>query len=162
VIVVSNTSPITNLAGIGQFELLRLLYSELYIAQAVWEELHASGREWPGARDVAKADWVRRSRVRNRSLVVSLQRDLDPGEAETIALALEKKADLVLLDEKEGRRAATRLGLRVTGVVGVLLDAKAQSYLRIVQPLLDRLRSEAGFYISDGLYRTALKLAGED
>ena len=117
-IVASNTSPITNLAAIGQFGLLRLLYPQVYIAQAVWEELHASGREWPGTRDVAEADWIKRSRVRNRSLVVSLQRDLDRGEAETIALALEKKADLVLLDEKEGRRAAVRLGLRVTGVVG--------------------------------------------
>ena len=55
-----------------------------------------------------------------------------------------------------------RLGLRVTGVVGILLDAKTQSYLHIVQPLLDRLRSEAGFYINDDLYRTALRLASED
>lgn len=98
-IVVSNTSPITNLAAIGQFPLLHLLYPQIHIARAVWEELHASGQQWPGAREVTTADWVHTAKVRNRSLVVSLQRDLDRGEAETIALALERKADLVLLDE---------------------------------------------------------------
>jgi len=160
-IVVCNTSPITNLAAVGQFSLLRLLYSQIYIAQAVWDELHAAGRQWPGAREAAAADWIRRFPISNRALAVSLQRDLDLGESETIALALEKKADLVLLDEKEGRRAAVRLGLRVSGVVGILLEAKAQSHIDAVRPLLDRLRLEAGFFVSEGLYQLALELADE-
>jgi hypothetical protein len=46
-IVVSNTSPLTNLAAIGQFDLLRNLYDEIHIAQAVWEELNARGQHWP-------------------------------------------------------------------------------------------------------------------
>lgn len=152
---------LTNLAAIGQFTLLQLLYPELYIADGVWDELHAFGREWPGADEVAQADWIRRSAVRNQALVVTLQRDLDRGEAETIALAMEMGADLVLLDEKPGRRAAERLGLRVSGVVGILLEAKAQSHIDSVRPLLDRLSLEAGFYISPNLYHLALDLAGE-
>lgn len=62
---------------------------------------------------------------------------------------------------KKGRRTAARLGLRVTGVVGFLLEAKTQAHLVAVQPLLDWLRTEAGFFLSEGLYRLALELAGE-
>jgi len=160
-IVVSNTSPLTNLAAVGQFDLLRLLYQQIHIAEAVWSELHADGQRWPGAQEVAKAGWIRRAHARNHSLVIALQRDLDRGEAETIALALEQRADLVLLDEREGRRAATRLGLKVTGVVGILLEAKVQGHLAAVQPLLYRLRTEAGFFVSDSLYNLALELSQE-
>ncbi len=99
--------------------------------------------------------------MQNQALVTALQRDLDRGEAEGIALALELGADLVLLDEREGRRAAQRLGLRVLGVVGVLLEAKAQGELERVRPALDGLRQVAGFYLSDALYADVLALAGE-
>ena len=107
-IVVSNTSPLTNLAAIGQFGLLPRLYPELHIAHGVWEELNAKGRRWPGSEQVAKADWIEQHAVCNQDLVVALRRDLDRGEAETIALALELGADLVLLDEKEGRHSYNR------------------------------------------------------
>ena len=46
-IIVSNTSPLTNLAAIGQFELLRILYQEIEIAQSVWDELNAKNKQWP-------------------------------------------------------------------------------------------------------------------
>jgi len=160
-IVVSDTSPITNLATIGQFELLRLLHAEVYIAEGVWDELNAGGESWPGSDQVAAAHWVHRSAVSNRALVVALQRDLDRGEAESIALALELDADLVLLDEREGRRAARRLGLRVVGVLGLLLEAKAKGLVPALRPYLDALRERAGFYLSDGVYDYALALAHE-
>lgn len=67
----------------------------------------------------------------------------------------------MLLDEKSGRRAAERLGLRVSGVVGILLEAKTLSHVNSIRPLLDRLRLEAGFYISPSLYDLALDIAGE-
>jgi predicted nucleic acid-binding protein len=109
-IVASNTSPLTNLAAIGQFDLLRRLCGQVHIAQGVWEELNAQGKQWPGRDQVAQADWIWRHTVQNQDLVTALQRDLDRGEAETIALALEMDADLVLLDEKEGRHTAQRFG----------------------------------------------------
>jgi hypothetical protein len=74
---------------------------------------------------------------------------------------LELGADLILLDEQEGRHAAQRMGLRVIGVVGVLLDAKAQGVVEAVQPHLEALRQQAGFYLSESLYQSALVLAGE-
>jgi predicted nucleic acid-binding protein len=99
--------------------------------------------------------------VQNRALVTALQRDLDRGEAETIVLALELGADLTLLDEKEGRHAARRLGLRIVGVVGILLEAKANGAIGTIRPYLRALRQTAGFYLSEPLYQHALSLAGE-
>jgi predicted nucleic acid-binding protein len=160
-IVVSNTSPLTNLAAIGQFDLLHQLYRRLHIAEGVWEELNAKGKHWPGRDEVATADWIERHAVQNQALVTALQRDLDRGEAETIALALELSADLVLLDEREGRHAAQKLELRVVGVVGILLEAKSRRAVEAVRPHLDALRHKAGFYLSEQVYHSALSLTGE-
>lgn len=160
-IIVSNTSPLTNLAAIGQFFLLRSLFSEIFIAEGVWDELNAENQKWPGSEEVATADWVHRKRIKNFPLVNALRQDLDRGEAETITLAIEINADFVLLDEREGRYSAQRLGLKVAGVVGILLEAKNRQLLSPVRPYLDALRHNAGFYLKDSLYRTALRLAGE-
>ncbi|MGD8244908.1 MAG: DUF3368 domain-containing protein [Anaerolineae bacterium] len=160
-IVVSNTSPVTNLAAIGQFDLLRRLYTRLHIAESVWDELNARGLPWPGSKLVAAADWVERHAVKNEPLVAALRRDLDHGEAESIALALELEANLVLMDEREGRHAAQRMGLQVVGVVGVLLEARARGAIGTVRPQLDGLRQKAGFYLSETVYRRALVLPGE-
>jgi len=96
---VSNASPLTNLAAIGQFDLLRQLYGGLLVAEAVWAELNAGGRVWPGCEDVAAADWIERRAAANRPLVTALRERLDPGEAETIALAVECRPPWVLMDD---------------------------------------------------------------
>ena len=90
-----------------------------------------------------------------------LTKDLDRGEAESIALALELNADLIILDEREGRHIARRLGLNVIGVLGVLLEAKHKNHIDKVQPQLDLLRQKAGFYLSDSVYTKLLTLANE-
>lgn len=97
----------------------------------------------------------------DRALVTALQSDLDLGEAETLVLSLELGAKLVLLDEKEGRHAALRLGLRPLGILGVLLQSKERGEIAAVLPLLEQLRLEAGFYLADDLYRRVLVLADE-
>lgn len=94
-IVVSNTSPLTNLAAIGQFHLLRQLYGEIHIPHAVWDELNAQGVAWPGRDAVEAASWVYRDDVKNATAVTALLDDLDRGEAEAILLALELGADLL-------------------------------------------------------------------
>lgn len=160
-IVVSNTSPITSLAAIGHFELLRELFGQVHIAQAVWHELNHGGRRHPGSHEVENAAWVDRHEVENRMLVTILRRDLDRGEAETLALAVELKADLVLLDEQEGRHAASRLGLHSLGVLGLLLQAKRLQKIEEIRSYLDALRQQAGFYLGDRLYCDVLEQAGE-
>jgi uncharacterized protein len=160
-IVVSNTSPLTNLAAVGCFNLLSTLFGQVHVATGVVAELSAGGHEWPGATETRQADWIRVVQVGNTSLVDALRLDLDRGEAETIALALELGADLVLLDEQAGRFAAQYFNLSVMGVVGLLVGAKSKKLVPEVQPLLDALRWQAGFYLSEAVYRHALALAGE-
>ena len=86
---------------------------------------------------------------------------LDPGEAEAIALALEMSADLILVDERDGRSAAERAGLRVTGVLGVLLRAKNEGQIQLIKPEIDALRTRAWFFLSARLQEKALEIAGE-
>jgi predicted nucleic acid-binding protein len=99
--------------------------------------------------------------VNNKSLVDALRLDLDFGEAETIALAIQLQADLVLLDEQTGRRAAQYLNLTVMGVVGLLMRAKKLGLLDEMRPQFDNLREYAGFYLSQSVYEHALQLADE-
>jgi uncharacterized protein len=158
---VSNTSPLTNLAAIGHFDLLRQLYGTLWIAEAVWEELNAGGRVWPGREDVAGAAWIARRAVANHPLVTALRERLDRGEAETIALAVECRPPFILMDETEGRHAAQRLGFKTVGVVGVLIEARSRGLIARVGPLLERLRRDAGFYLSDRVIHAARARCGE-
>lgn len=159
-IVVSNTSPLTSLAIIGKLDLLRLLYGRVHIPPAVREEL-GQGPEWPGQSAVREARWIVTHRVADPALVAVLEAELHSGEAEAVALANELHCDLVLLDEAETRRVAERLGLKQTGAVGVLLEAKRRGLVQAVRPVLDDLQREAGFWLSDDLYLHALELAGE-
>lgn len=87
--------------------------------------------------------------------------ELDRGEAEAIALAIERKADTILMDEREGREAARRLGLNPVGALGVLLKAKANGHVESLRIEMERLRSEAGFFIAEELRTALLDAAGE-
>jgi predicted nucleic acid-binding protein len=160
-IVVSNTSPLTNLAAIGQFELLYRLFGSVNVASAVIDELAYDDISWPGLAEAKNAAWIRVQTVTSRQLVDALRIDLDRGEAETIVLGLELGADLVLLDERAGRYVAQHMGLNVMGVGGLLLRAKSLGIIPAIRPLLDALREQAGFYLSRAVYEQILIQAGE-
>ncbi len=159
--IVSNTSPIINLACIGRLDLLPALFGEIAIPDAVFHEIAVANPDAPGASDVRSASWVRRYGVANRPLVTSLRLELDPGEAEAIACAMEANARLLLIDERRGRTVAQRLGLATTGLLGVLLLARRRDLIASIRPLLDDLRRVAGFWIGDALYSQVLRDAGE-
>ena len=160
-IVVSNTSPLINLARISQLDLLHQLYGEMLIPEAAWQEAVVNGAGQPGANEIQAASWVRRQAVSNRPMVQALQQDLDAGEAEAIVLAMELHADLLLMDERLGRETAQHLGLRYIGLIGVLIAAKSKGLITQIKPQLDALRQVAGFYIDTVLYNRALQDAGE-
>jgi len=82
--IVSNSSPLINLARIGKLGLLRELYGELIIPEAVWHEVVVEGSGQPGADEVKGADWIKAQVVTNRDLKRALQQELDAGEAEAI------------------------------------------------------------------------------
>jgi predicted nucleic acid-binding protein len=105
--------------------------------------------------------WLRCRSVGNRQLAAALGNDLDQGEAEAIALATEIQADVLLIDEKEGRSVARQAGLVVRGVVGVLLRAKAMGEIASVKAEIDALRNRAGFFIAASLEIDVLRSVGE-
>ena len=115
-IVVSDTSCISNLLTIGHAELLTRLFGEVIIPPAVDKELRRFHSVIPNFLKVVTPT--------QSSLLVRLSRELDTGEAEAICLASELRADRLLIDEKVGRRVAQREGLAVIGIVGVLVTAK--------------------------------------
>jgi predicted nucleic acid-binding protein len=160
VIVVCDASPLISLAAVQHLELLHQLYAEIVVPEAVHREMTAN-LDLPGAAEIAAARWIHVQPVHNRALVEALSLQIDIGEAAAIALAVETGADLLLMDERRGRRAATRLGQRVVGVLGVLVEAKERGYLPAVQPVLDVLVTGAGFRVSDTLHNLVLRVAGE-
>ena len=95
--IVSNASPLINLAHIGQLDLLQQLYGQLTIPEAVWHEVVVEGAGQPGAKTVEAASWIQVQPVANRELVQALRQELDAGEAEAIALALEVKSEFLLM-----------------------------------------------------------------
>jgi uncharacterized protein len=89
VIIVSDTSPINNLAAINQLHLLHQLYGTVLIPEAVFRELTDPSFPVAGAIEVQTFDWIQTRTVRDRTLVEALSNELDIGEAEAIALAVE-------------------------------------------------------------------------
>ena len=160
-IVVCNTSPIIALACAGQLELLRAVYGEILVPVAVFDEITVAGAGAPGTREVAEAAWIKLRPALNAPLVNALSLELDAGEAQAIALAVESGAGLILLDERLGRRAAQRLGLTVTGTLGVLIAAKDRGLLASLRPVLDALRANSGFWIGEDLYNAVLAAGNE-
>jgi len=159
-IVVSNTSPILNLTVPYYEGLLRDLYSEVLIPDAVASELRAIQAELQGASD-ALPPWMRTQSVASAPLVRVLHSELDLGESEAIVLALDTQADLLLLDERKARAVAARLGVRFIGLLGVLLEAKRRGHIPSVKPLLDSVIVKAGFWLGSQLYSRVLREAGE-
>ena len=162
-LAVSNTSPISNLASIGRLELLQSQFSELWIPDAVAEELAAHPD--PVARamiqNAIRESWIRIGAPKDSGLLRLLLLQLHRGEAEAIALATDLKADLVLMDEQEGRQLASKTGLAVTGVLGVLLRAKRAGEIAALKPEVDLLRTKAHFFVSPALEKKILAAAGE-
>ncbi|MEH2270576.1 MAG: DUF3368 domain-containing protein [Nostoc sp.] len=161
-IIVSDTSPINNLAAINHLHLLQQLYGTVLIPEAVYRELTDPNFPVAGTIEVQTFIWIQTRPVQDRTLVEALSNELDIGEAEAIALALEMKADRVLIDERRGRMVAARLNLGYTGILGILVEAKSQRLISAVKPLLDALINQAGFWVAEPLYKRVLQLVDEN
>jgi len=159
--VVSNASPLINLARIGELRLLPALYGQVFVPEAVWQEVVIDGTGQAGANEIRDASWITRHSVGNRLLVRALCQALDPGEAEAIALALELDHALLLMDERLGRESALHMGVHCVGLVGVLVEARHKTLVPALKPYLDALRDVAGFPLSDELYARVLRDAHE-
>ncbi len=160
-IVVSNTSPLTNLAAIGQLSILHALYGTVYIPEAVQHELLLGEQRGTHPPFLKTTSWIQVRPVPVEALQSLHPYRLHAGEAEAIALAQIMQADLLLMDERIGRRCARERNLRVAGVLGTLVVAKRRGIIEAVSPLIEQLRLQAGFYISEHLVEETLRQAGE-
>ena len=152
-IVVSDTTAISNMLTVGRAELLPQLFRRVLAPPAVFAELLA----WHDALPA----WLEVTTVSDTARVIRYRQLVHAGEAEAIALALEVRPDWLLLDDSDGRRLAKAEGVPVLGLMGVLLMAKERGLLSEVRSLMDRLRDETGFFLSGRIREEILKLAGE-
>jgi uncharacterized protein len=162
--VVSDASTLIHLANIGLLGVLKQFFAHVAVPPAVWTEVVVHGEGRPGAVEVEKAassGWLTVETPGNRVFVRALCRDLDEGEAEAIALAAEKSASLILLDETEARRVADAYGVPKTRIIGLLIRAKREKVIELLKPELDRLVHQSGFWIDRGLYEHAFDSVGE-
>lgn len=158
-VVISDTSVISNLLQIGHQHLLPALFGAIKVPPAVHREItQMSG---PHRFVLAEHPWLEVKALADYSLATQLQTLLDPGESEAIILAEELGADVLLIDEAKGRKIAQQRGIAITGLLGVLLAAKAQQLISAVMPLLDRLIQEANFRVSAELYQLIKEEAKE-
>lgn len=155
--VIANTTPLIALANTGHLDLLRELYGEILIPEAVREEIKSE----PAKTLIAESAWIKTITIADQSQRKLYSSRLHAGEIEVMMLAREQEADLLLIDDNAAKNTAKFLGFSVTGTLGVLLKAKKQGYLNTVKPVLEDLVND-GFYIQEEIIRLALKEAKEE
>lgn len=161
-IVVADAGPLIHLGAIGQLALVRRLSPEVLVPQSVFDEVVVIGAGLPGAAEVAAAAWLTVVSPANLDVVASLLASgLHRGEADAIALAVERHADRLLIDERMGRLTAEALGVSVVGSLGVLIAAKVRGDVERIAPLLAALRA-SGLWVSDALITSVLASVGEE
>lgn len=158
-VVISDASPLRALHHLELLSLCVELYGSIIVPDQVRSELLKPTLTCPPF-DIASHPGFEIRRA-TRPYPPRIPTDLDPGETEAIALAIELGAQLLLIDERKADQAAKGLGLNTIGVLGVLLNAKGQSLIPAVLPLVDRLTHELNFFISRALRQHIATLSGE-
>jgi uncharacterized protein len=159
-LVVSNAGPLISLFTVSRLDLLRALFGEIAIPQAVYDEVVVHGEGEPGSCEVGEADWIKIHHVKDHLAVELLRETLDAGESEAIVLAQELDARYVILDDGLARRKARLIKLRLIGTLGVILMAKEAGLIPAAKPILYEL-SRTDFRVSDRVVRNVLVKAGE-
>lgn len=152
--VVLDSSCIIILSQIEKVDILEMLFSEIFVPEAVSAEfmIKASGTE-----DERKfREVVKTAKVKDSLAVMTLQTDLGKGESECIVLAKEINADFVVLDDKDARKIAEFLGLNIIGTLGILVMAYKKGIVQNVKSVIDRMREE-NFWVDDKVYERILK-----
>ena len=168
---VSNSSPIIYLGKIGRLHLLKELYGEVIVPEAVWRELirplveaWEEVPEYVGPLlEARRAGWIRVEPLRSISSLelVSELGHLDPGEREAIALALEKGISIILTNDKGAHDEAISRGLNARWFTEILLDALRKGLIRSVEEFEQVLREAVrkGLWVSKEVFNRALESA---
>ncbi len=155
-IVVSDTTAISNLHSINKLWILEKLFGEVIIPIAVFEELSLLNNF-----ELTNYLWIKIVPIKKNDLIQQLILTLDKGEVEAIILALELNSTFLLIDEKKGRQIAKSLNIKIIGLLGILLLAKQEKIIETVKRILDDLVNVSNFRISTELYNEVLIKAKE-
>ncbi|WP_121352424.1 DUF3368 domain-containing protein [Flavisolibacter nicotianae] len=147
--IISDTSCLILLDKIQELVLLKILFGQVLTTPIVAEEY---GGILP--------DWIRIEEPQDKKNQKILETSLDKGEASAIALAMEQADCLLIIDELKGRRLAKQLGLKITGTLGILVEAKLSGHITSVRPMLNKIK-QTNFRLSEQLESAVLKNAGE-
>jgi len=152
---VVDSSSLIGLAQIEQFELLKELFSEVCITDAVYREVVIEGKGEPGSEETERAikdGWIIRKCAVDIIAVKALSSTLGEGESEVIVLCKEIESDFAVIDERTARAAAELMGINVIGLIGII-DLAIEKGFDINKKALVDILIESGFRISNKLYK---------
>ena len=158
--IICNSGPLIALGILARLDILKSLFDEVLVPEAVQKEIEQGGIKLAGLADFRRADWIRIVPLKEERdiLLASL---LDIGEAAVISLAREQKVTLVLIDERKARKVARDIyGLQPIGTARILVEAKRKHLLPDIASQLQKLRRD-GYWIHDSIVKAALREAGE-
>ncbi|MDD6811034.1 MAG: DUF3368 domain-containing protein [Lachnospiraceae bacterium] len=158
--VVVNTTPLIALSNVGQMEILKKLYGEIMIPEAVYRELSVKEESICKKTVDCSLDWIQVNKIKNQMAKSMYKTQLHDGEVEVMILAKEIEADVVIIDDANAKKHAKYLELPVTGTLGVLIKAKQEGYVDELKPILYQM-VQNGIYISQSLIEMCLKQVGE-
>lgn len=147
--IISDTSCFIVLTNIGELNLLKKVYGKVVTTVEVASEF---GQTLP--------DWIEIKSAADKYRQQILEMQIDKGEASAIALALEIPGSTIIIDDNKARKIAERLGLEITGTVGVIIKAKLRGIIPSVKQYLDKIRN-TDFHLTEEIENHALKEAGE-
>ena len=157
-VVISDTTTITNLIQIDLLYILSELYGEILIPEAVYLELS----EFEGHQQIIdSSDWIEVVKIAESRVLNELIEIIDIGEAEAIVLSIELKPNYLIIDELKGRRIAKEYNIEIIGLLGILMLSKKEGLVEMVKPYLEKLKNDIGFRISEKLYEYILAEVGE-
>ena len=159
--VIVNTTPLVALCHVGQLDILKKVYGEIMIPQAVYRELSEKKESKCKKQVDASLDWIHVEKIENQMAKSMFKTQLHDGEVEVMILAKEKNADIVIIDDANAKKHAKYLKLPVTGTLGVLIKAKRQGYISELKPIIQGMIDKY-IYISEKLMRLCLEQVNEE
>ena len=148
-IVIADTSCFILLSKINEIEVLHQIFSTVVTTKEIAEEF---GKPLPA--------WVSINIVENKNYQKILETEIDKGEASALALAMEEKKSLLILDDLKERKFAEKLHLNYTETLGVSLKAKEKGVFKNIKPILQKIQT-SNFRFSEKGYCDILKEANE-
>ncbi len=157
-----DNSPLSGLISIGELDLLQKIYGKVIIPKAVFEEILLLQNNGLDISSFLNAEWISIEYVNFELFIhINFPPKIHAGEKEAMLLFLQLNADWLVIDEHEGRKIATSLGINIVGLLGILIKAKQENYITSLKDFLERLEKKSNFRLSEKLKIQALTIVDE-